>query len=565
MRSIKYTPLILIISLVFPCSLFAQVNVETATREIDHSLSDEFVTKLKTPPEKEPEIIFEEKEEEKKEPEEKGPEFFIEEIAIIGSKSVAAKDLYPITQKYENKQVTFKDLETLAKEIEKEYLKQGFICACFIPPQEIEAKKVYLQVVEAKMGTLIVHEHKYFNVKRGYYYWNIYEDEVLSYDKISRQLHLLNKNPDREVKTSLFAGTKPQTTDVLLRFNTKMPLHLSTTIDNEGSSSTGVLRKGVGIRHNNFLGLDDSLITGSTFGKEFSGLYAYHMLPLNSTGLSVLYGHSYSKSFPKKEYAIYNIDSRAKNSSVLFYQDLFSRAKYLGDVHFGVEAKDKTTKINSATVNRDRLRTLRLGSNFIRQGRTSNSTLALDLYQGINAFGADRKSALSTRGAENTFTKFNPSLYHKQSLPLDLQMNLQCKAQFASAKLASQDEFSLGGIDSVRGYPSGDYLGDNALQFNAEMLITPFFIPTGGKVPIQVFAFKQNTSLVAFFDYGFGKKRGPSATEKETANLASIGAGIRTRLFEKALLRLEWGFPVGDDTITEKADSRFHLSLDFEI
>ena len=65
-------------------------------------------------------------------------------------------------------------------------------------------------------------------------------------------------------------------------------------------------------------------------------------------------------------------------------------------------------------------------------------------------------------------------------------------------------------------------------------------------------------------DYGLGKKRGRIDTEEESGQLISVGTGLRLRLSDKALIRLEWGFPIGgDDPVAEAADSRFHFSVDF--
>ncbi|MFH1552927.1 MAG: BamA/TamA family outer membrane protein [Candidatus Omnitrophota bacterium] len=153
---------------------------------------------------------------------------------------------------------------------------------------------------------------------------------------------------------------------------------------------------------------------------------------------------------------------------------------------------------------------------------------------------------------------------HKRVLPLNLQASLNFKCQWASEKLASQEEFYLGGIDSVRGYTSGEYLADNAIQTNFELLIPSFWIPEKLKLPYADNTLRESVTGLVFVDQGYGQKRGPSATERPNATLASVGTGLRIRLFNQALLRLEWGFPLGDKPRTEVSTSRFHFSVDFE-
>jgi len=559
----RFIILSLLITLITHFPSFAYARMEEVTKEVDRSMREELLEKLKPVPKKTPEIKKKEEKEEKKE--KKASKFFIKKIHLSGCESYSPDEFKLIIEKYEGEKSSLDELTILTKEIEKKYLSKGIIAACFIPPQKIEKEILTLSIVEAKMGELNIKDHEYFKQQRINYYWKIKPDEVLYFDKISRSLQLMNKNPDRDIKAILHAGKKPETTDVFLKVKSKFPIHLTSTFDREGSVPTGIKRKGIGIRHNNFLGLDDMLLNGYTFGKNFSGIYTYHIIPVTNFGTSILYGYSYSKSFPKKEYTSSGIDSRSKNCSFFIYQDIFKKDKYLGVIHIGLESKDKTTKINNDTVNRDRLRILKLGSNFIKRGFNTSTSLNTEFSQGINFFGAKRKNSLSSREAKNTFSKFNQEINYMRNLPLRLQLKLNLKNQLSSTKLPPQEEFSLGGIDSVRGYPSGDYLADNALQTNIELLIPAFFIPETAKIPYIVPYLKNTTTFIAFFDYGFGKKRGTISTEKETSNLKSIGAGLRTQLFNKAMLRLEWGFPVGDNTMTENANSRFHISLQFEI
>ncbi|MCX7661686.1 MAG: BamA/TamA family outer membrane protein, partial [Candidatus Omnitrophica bacterium] len=192
--------------------------------------------------------------------------------------------------------------------------------------------------------------------------------------------------------------------------------------------------------------------------------------------------------------------------------------------------------------------------------------LSFEISQGIKAFGASSENnPLASRKAKPNFTKFNTEVNYRKALPKAMQVNLKIKTQVSSSRLTPQEEFSLGGIDSVRGYPSGDYLADNALQENLELLIPAFFIPARLKLPYSEDNLKKQTTLVLFCDYGWGEKRGPLPAEKKSTNLLSIGAGMRFNLFNQAVLRLEWGFPLGSNrSSSESGDSRFHFSVEFQ-
>lgn len=560
LNNIKRIGVIISFALLFVPSaplVYSQANLDQATLEINRSRLEKLREKLRVQPGKTPIRT------EKAKITDDTP-FYIAKINLAGMKAFEPQTLNFLTEKYENKELSMKKLEKLSEEIEKEYLKRGLIAACFLPPQEIKEKTVSLQIVEAKMGKLKIQEHKYFNKNRLNYYWGVKEDELLYYAKLAQNLKLMNKNPDREVKATLHAGEKPQTTDVLLNVATQFPLHATYSLDREGVPSSGRQKQGFGFRHNNLLGLDDTFLGEYNRGKHFSSISQYHSIPITKTGASLLYGYNYNKSFPKGDLESYGIDSRSKNSNVLIYQDLFNKEAYLGEIHGGVDFKDKTTKLNTGTLNRDRLRALRLGSGFVFTQDQSVANLNFDFSQGLNMFGARRKNSLSSRGANNVFSRFNLGGEYKRSFFADLQADLRLSSQIASTKLTPQEEFSLGGIDSVRGYPGGDYLADSAYQANFELLLPAFFIPESFRIPYDANRLRDSVTPLLFLDHGYGARRGALSTEKKDVYLTSVGAGLRIKLFNQLVLRLEWGFPIGHERITEGGNSQFHLSFVFE-
>lgn len=558
---------ILFSGFLFLCQpVYAQVNpsaVERATREVDQLNREdrEKLEKLKTIPEKPskpaPSVEPIKKEEQK---------FYVKKVVLAGCETYTQEDFAFIISKYENKEVGLSDLNVLAKEIEREYLKKGVITAVFVPQQDVKDETVRLQVVEAKFGELQIQDHKFFKKSRLTYYWKMHHGEVLRYDKLSKSIQLMNKNPDRQVKAALHAGKTPGSTDVYLTPVTHFPAHFTSSFDREGSTSTGRSRQGYGLRYNNFLGFDDTLISGYTFGRDFFGQYAYHSLPVSSEGASVMYGYSHSASTPSKEYASQGLKSRARTSSLSLHQDIYSQGDYLGEVSLGFEANDKTTWLNTGVYNRDRLRVFSASGNYLHRGIGSALYIAPELSQGVDAFGASRRgNPLASRNAKTDFTKFGISAQYKKSLPLNLQGNIKFKAQVSSTKLFPQEQFSLGGIDSVRGYPSGDYQADNAVSNSLELLIPAFFIPSSLRIPYDNSPLQDETTVITFLDYGWGKRRSPLTTEKKFANLLSIGGGLRFNLFNQALLRIEAGFPLGANrTITETAKSRVHVSFEFQ-
>jgi hemolysin activation/secretion protein len=524
-------------------------EIEKSTRQIDilnrpEELQKRFFEIPEEPVEPEAEEVIPVPEREKK--------IFIKEIKLFGCESVPCEVFAPLIKPYENREVTLSELEGLARAIQQEYLKRGIMAVVFVPEQKIMEGIVVLRVLEVRMGDLITREHKYFNNKRLNYYWRIPKGGVIKYGTISKSVQLMNKNPDREVRADLRPGKEPGTTDVILTAETRLPVHFVSTFDNEGSESTGKFRTGVGIRHNNLLGIDDTFLSEYIFGKDFDGFFVYHSFPVTPDGASVLYGYSHAEAEPPEEINELGIRSEINNVRVSLQQDIFRNDNYLGMVFCGFDAKNKSIALNTGTFNKDKLRILSLGGNLVWRKTGIYNTLFLAVYRGIDALGSTPKdNPLSSRGAGSEFTKFNMEFSRKSIVFNKLRMNLSFKGQASGSKLTTQEEFSLGGSDSVRGYPSGDYLADNAFTQSAEILAPLFFIPE---------RWRENVLLITFIDHGWGNRRAASPAENESVDFTGAGAGLRVRITDYSYLLFQWAFPLGDEPVTESADSQFYFS-----
>jgi hemolysin activation/secretion protein len=488
--------------------------------------------------------------------------FFVKSIKLSGCESFPPEDFIPFLEKFENREVTLTELNNLSKEISSEYLKRGIIAAVFLPPQEAKDQTVTMQVVEAKMGEVEVRKAPFFGTEIIKYYWSVKAGEVLRYNRISKSVQMMNKNPDREVKAALHAGDKQGTTNIILTPKTRFPIHGQYTFDREGISSTGKERNGFGLRDNNLLGYDDTLISGISYGKNFDGTYAYHSIPISPEGASLLYGYSYSLSTPQKDSDRYAMKSVSESVTFSVRQDIYKKDEYVGDVYATFDSKDKVTwyKLGQGTLNRDRLRELTFGGSYIMRKTGSVTSFSPEFNQGINAFGTSKKNnPLSSRlGASPTYSKFSLGIQNRTSLPFDLQQSLKLRLQIPSEKLFPQEQFGMGGIDTVRGYPSSDYVADKMALVNAEMM-SPLW-----KLPYAEKPLKDQITAVTFFDYGYGEHRG----DPNPFRLSSAGVGLRMNFYNQVLLRLEWGFPLkflGQDPLTEgRAPGRFHISLNIE-
>jgi hemolysin activation/secretion protein len=252
--------------------------------------------------------------------------------------------------------------------------------------------------------------------------------------------------------------------------------------------------------------------------------------------------------------------------SFSIHQDVFQKEVYFGDVYMIMDGGDKEIYTNNGLNTKDRLRVMRFGGNMLIRAPKTGISIKPEFAQGLDFLGARKSNEYSSRGADCVFSKFGLSFREKIYLPYDMTLELKSSMQVAGSKLTPQEQMSLGGMYSVRGYPYGDYYADNAVQSTVELLVPPAFLPDSFKLPGSKDPLKKNIQGLLFFDHGYGVKRGANEGEKNEQKLASCGTGMRIRVYDQLYVRLEWGFilPMGDKSLTESADSHFHVLIDFE-
>ena len=488
-----------------------------------------------------------------------GPTFFVKKILLEGDKGLAPKDYEPLLQKFENREVRFGEIQNLISVLEQMYRAKGYIAVVLIPPQKMEKSEIHLKAVTSRMGKLFLVNNRYFGTWRTRSYWKTREGEILLYDKIRKDVMNMNENPDRVVKPILRAGKEKGTTDVVLNVEDHYPLHAGYSLDNQGVKLTGKDRSGFTIRNNNFLGLEDTFLIGTTFGKAFGALYLYHVLPLNNFGTKLISSYSHAQVNPKKEYSIYGINGLSDTYSLTLQQRVINTDRYVGNIQLGFDFKEKHTLQQSVTTVWDKERVLSMRGDFQARDNWGGWALGQGFYVGMPNRG--NGWPLASRGGQHKFFKYTYSMTRLTMLPFNTKSIWDVQGQFSGNKLLPQEQFFLGGARSIRGYPESDYGADEAIQSRFDYMLPAYGMPAYWRLPFDDTPFKDQVNMIMFFDMGYGRTHDPNNTEKRQDWLMGTGIGFEVRFRKNISGRCEWGVPLGDDPITESGKSQFHFTF----
>ncbi|MDJ0571669.1 MAG: ShlB/FhaC/HecB family hemolysin secretion/activation protein [Pleurocapsa sp. MO_192.B19] len=112
---------------------------------------------------------------------------------------------------------------------------------------------------------------------------------------------------------------------------------------------------------------------------------------------------------------------------------------------------------------------------------------------------------------------------------------VRTNGQIADQRLLSSEQFSLGGVNSVRGYRQNQLLTDNGVLLSAELQLPVF----------RVFKDAGVVQLISFIDYGTTWNSSGIANPKDRS-LSSMGLGLQWQQGNNFNARLDWGIPLVD-------------------
>jgi hemolysin activation/secretion protein len=484
--------------------------------------------------------------------------FDIAEYRVEGAHKLPSIEVeeavYPFLGPYR----TTEDVEQARAALEAAYREKGFQAVSVqIPPQKVEGGVVTLQVLEGQVGRLRIKGSRYFShrqIKKEAP--SLAEGQVIEFKEVSDDILALNQLPDRRITPSLRAGQEPGKIDVDLTVEDKLPLHGSLELNNRYSPNTSSLRANGSISYNNLWQMGHTL--GASFQvspedfsevKVFSG---YYLAPIpgipwlslmaqgtkQDSNVSTLGGSAVAgkgEIFGPRAIITLPMDKNFYHSITLGIDyKHFDQQLTIGDTlttspitYYPLSADYSATWFRPTGSTE-----LNVGVNFHVRGVGSNT----------DDFDAKRFKA------QGSYIYLRGDLAHTQDLPAGLQLWGKVQGQAASQPLLDSEQFSGGGLGTVRGYLESEALGDNALFGSVELRSPSLFTYMG--LPEK----ENEWRFYTFCEGGLLTLNEPLKEQQDRFNLASYGVGSRIRFQDHYNGSVDLGVPMITASETSNRD-----------
>jgi hemolysin activation/secretion protein len=199
---------------------------------------------------------------------------------------------------------------------------------------------------------------------------------------------------------------------------------------------------------------------------------------------------------------------------------------------------------------------LNLGVEYLESDAQGQSAASLVFAGNFTGSQNGFSTAAYSTNANPTYVKAVLNASRDQKLPAGCSLFVRASGQAADGALIGNEQFALGGVNSVRGYYEGDAYGDSGWNGTVE-LRSPYFGPRvatlSGTVPAWLRA-------SVFTDVGQGFLLEPASTD-ESFWLWGAGFGLSANVNNHLEARVCVAWPLISTPYTERGTPRVNFSI----
>jgi hemolysin activation/secretion protein len=489
--------------------------------------------------------------------------FRVEKIIVEGvTVPQLDKEIKEKVQRLENTTVTFADLLQLRSEITQLYFNNNYVTSgAFIPINQVidrNGAKITIKVVEGKLEDIEIDglsrlQKQYVRGRLA-----IAAKQPLNQEKLERALQLLQLDPLIErVNAQLSAGKAPGQSVLKLDIKEAPAFHAGVFTQNNQSPSIGSQQSGAFIAHDNLLGFGDrlNLQYGITEGLDLYDInYKVPINPRNGT-VSLRYSNSDSRII-EEPFQDTDIRSEAQTYSINYRQPLHRTPETEFALELGLDLRRSQTFIlndipfsfsEGPEDGESKVTAIRFSQDWVQRNAKRVLAARSQFSVGINAFDA----TVNDSGTDARFFSWLGQFQWVQRLSSKNLLLARINAQLTPDSLLSLEKFSIGGVNTVRGYSQNEIVSDNAVTASVE-----------ARFPLT----RNNTALqiAPFFDIGTSWNNRTVNSNSQT--LAGLGLGLIWQPRRDLNLRLDYGIPLIaiDDKGNTLQDNGIYFSLQYQ-
>lgn len=384
----------------------------------------------------------------KKEESEKGElQFEVKEIRVTPSKLLSQEDIVKAIHFKGAGPMTVTELNDMVDRLNALYAEKGILTAqAVLPPQKVQDGIVYIRLIEGTYGKTIATGNQRIAEDTLLHRIQTVHGELVNIDELQDQLRTYNSTNTYQVQAQLVPGDEEGTSDVLLTLEEpENPVTSFIFADNAGQKESGRYRIGAYSEYRGIGGHDASLAVTPVWTEGTWGGSIMYDTPWGHHGTRA--SISYSRNLVDIiDGAFKDFDMKANSNDVALSITHPLHITELSKVDAFLEGHRKWSDTTYAG--------MPLADNETRTIKAGISARSFDenglwfAMASVTGYQNDNR----IREEDNNGSYYSGYLMRRQNLPGDRYLMYRLYGQYtAFQELPSTEQFSLGGMSSIRG------------------------------------------------------------------------------------------------------------------
>ncbi|WP_324234759.1 ShlB/FhaC/HecB family hemolysin secretion/activation protein [Okeania sp.] len=475
-------------------------------------------------------------------------QIIVTQFAFVGNTVFSSKALAKALKHLTNKPISFTELLEAQIIVTKLYFNKGFITSgAFIPPQTLQNDTIIIQVIEGEVEEMEIYGLKRLN---SHYIRSRLETGIqtpLNQNKLFEKLQLLQLDPlIARLSANLTAGTRPGLSKLEIEIEEAPAFSAQLSADNLRSPSVGTVRLQATIYHHNLTGLGDrfNITYYRTEGSNTLNDLSY-TIPINSQNGTISLRHRRTSSeIIEQPFNELDINSNSHTYELSFRQPIYQTPNT--EIALGLTGSVEQSKTTLAdkpfpsSMGAEDDGEVNISALRFFQEYAFRNTKEVFVARSEFSFGVNFLDAtVNNQAPDSRYFSWRGQAQYLRLFAPETGWLIRSDIQLASRKLFPQEQFSLGGGLSVRGYRQDALIADNGIFISSEFRF-PILLIKNWDATLQ---------LAPFID--FGTVWNSDELELIEDTLSSVGLGLKLQVGTRFSAQLDWGIPLIDIDINE--------------
>lgn len=496
--------------------------------------------------------------------------FNVFEYQVEGNSVLKNGEIEKAVYPYMGEEKSIADVEQARAALEKTYQEAGYLTVSVsIPQQEVNQGTVRLLVTEGKVERLqIVDSHYHTPSEIKSRAQQFAEGTVPHFPTAQKELGTLNRNQNRQVTPVLRPGKSPGTVEVDLQVKDKLPVHGNLELNDRYSPNTTELRLNAGLKYENLFQKDHSLglniqVSPEDFNevKVFSGTY---IIPRMNGD----YFAAYAVASDSNIAAVGDINVLGKGyiAGARYIKPLPLSDGFYHSLTFGLDYKvfKENLFLQGADTSIDTpisywAASFGYDANIQSSYGQTQAGFILNMAPALLG-NTDSEFARKRSGAEANYAYLRVDAKHLYTFDSGWAVQGKLAWQLASQALISTEQFSVGGVESVRGYVESSRLGDDGISGSLEVRSPPL---AKYLKQYQFADYIKDMYAYTFLDAGRVHIRNAAGLEPHY-EIYSAGVGFKLKTTTGWFSYLDYAQAMNDAPEVENGDYRLHFRVGYE-